>query len=156
MKRTHTGSLRQFLGALLLSGAMASVFAAGAGQRMTVSGVDIYYGLMPAQIAAKHPLSHEERSMHGGVKGAKDAYHLVVALFDANGKRISSAEVHANVAELGMAGSSRKLEAMQIDGTVSYGAYFVLSAEGPYRITVQAQLPGAARPIEAVFDNVRR
>ncbi|MCM2313152.1 MAG: hypothetical protein NDI84_17320 [Steroidobacteraceae bacterium] len=73
MKRTHTRSLRQFLGALLLSGAMASVFAAGAGQRMTVSGVDIYYGLMPAQIAAKHPLSHEERSMHGGVKGAKDA-----------------------------------------------------------------------------------
>ena len=156
MKPTNTRSLRQFLGALLLSGAMASVFAAGAGQRMTVSGVDIYYGLVPAQIAARHPLSHEERSMHGGVKSAKDAYHLVVALFDANGKRITSAEVQANVAELGMAGTSRKLETMQIDGAMSYGGYFVLSGEGPYRITVQAQLPGAARPIEAVFDNVRR
>ena len=73
MRKTYARSLRQLFGALLLGGAMASVLAAGAGQRATVAGVDIYYGMVPAQLAAKHPLSHEERTMHGGVKGAKDA-----------------------------------------------------------------------------------
>jgi hypothetical protein len=155
MKNTTTWRVRQFFGALLLWGAIASVFAAGASQRATVSGIDIYYGMVPAQLAAKHPLSHEERFMHGGVKGAKDAYHLVVALFDADGKRITMADVRANIAELGMAGTNHKLEAMQIDGATSYGAYFVLSGDGPYRITVDARLPGAAAPIQATFDYTR-
>lgn len=156
MRKTYARSLRQLFGALLLGGAMASVLAAGAGQRATVAGVDIYYGIVPAQLAAKHPLSHEERTMHGGVRGAKDAYHLLVALFDADGKRITAAEVSANVAELGLAGTTQRLEAMQIDGTVSYGGYFLLSGDGPYRITVEARVPGSASPVEAVFDYTRR
>jgi hypothetical protein len=112
--------------------------------------------MVPAQLAARHPLTHEERAMHGGVRSGKDAYHLLIALFDANGERITAAELRATVAELGMAGTTRKLEAMNIDGTLSYGGYFVLSGEGPYRITVEARLPGRSQPLEAVFDYVRR
>ena len=156
MKKTWTRSLGHLFGALLLLGATAAVLAAAAGHRVTVAGVEVYYGMVPAQLAARHPLSHEERTMHGGVRSGKDAYHLLVALFDANGERINAAELQANVAELGMAGTTRKLEAMNIDGTVSYGGYFVLSGEGPYRITIEARLPGSARPLEAVFDYVRR
>ena len=87
MKETYARSLRHLFGALLLSGATVAALAAAPGNRATVAGVDIYYGMVPAQLAAKHPLSHEERTMHGGVKGAKDAYHLLVALFDAKGER---------------------------------------------------------------------
>lgn len=126
------------------------------GSHQVVQGVDIYYGVMPARIAAKHPERHEEKSMHGGVPGGKDAYHLVIALYGAQGKRITHADVWATVGELGLAGTRRKLEPMLIGDTTSFGNYFVLRGAQTYRIAVEVRLPHAQHPVEALFDHRMR
>lgn len=70
------------------------------GQYQQIKGINIYYGLLLAQIAGKHPATHEERTMHCGVPPGKNEYHLIVALYDASGKRIT--DVTATVGEFGM------------------------------------------------------
>ena len=133
-----------------------AAFAAETGSHVVVDGIDIYYGILPAQVAGKHSVTHEEKTMHGGVPASKDAYHLLVALFDKQGARIRDAQVKATVAELGMAGTRRKLEPMRINDTVSFGNYFALYGEGPYQISIEVRLPKAAKSVEAVFEYRRR
>lgn len=117
-----------------------------------VGDIDIYYGVLPAQVAGKHEPTHEERAMHGGVPRGRDNYHLIVALFNKDGTRISDAQVRATVAELGMAGTHKKLDPMRIDDTTSFGNYFAFHGAGPYRITLEIRMPGTSQPVEAVFD----
>ena len=145
----------EFVFAVLISQTGAAV-AAETGNHLAVDGIDVYYGILPAQVAGKHPITHEEKTMHGGVPAGKDEYHLLVALFDKQGARIGNAQVKATVAELGMAGTHKKLEPMRINDTVSFGNYFALHGDGPYQISIEIQLPKAARPVEAVFDYRRR
>ncbi|MDZ4141561.1 MAG: hypothetical protein U1C48_06085 [Methylotenera sp.] len=124
------------------------------GQYQQVKGINIYYGLLPAQIAGKHPAIHEERTMHGGVPSGKNEYHLIVALYDASGKRITDADVAATVGEFGMAGTRKALEPMQIGETTSFGNYFLLRGSELYRITIEIHRLGKQKPetIEALFD----
>ena len=124
------------------------------GQYQQIKGINIYYGLLPAQIAGKHPATHEERTMHGGVPSSKNEYHLIVALYDASGKRISDADVTSTVGEFGMAGTRKTLEPMQIGETTSFGNYFLLRGSGLYRITIEIHHLGKQKPeaIEALFD----
>jgi hypothetical protein len=49
------------------------------GYYQRVRGLDIYYGVVPAEIAGRHPSIHEEGGMHGGAPKGKREYHLVVA-----------------------------------------------------------------------------
>lgn len=125
-----------------------------AGQYQQVKGISIYYGLLPAQIAGKHPVTHEEWIMHGGVPLGKDAYHLVVALYDASGKRITDAEVSAMVGEFGMASTRKILEPMQIGEMQSFGNYFLLRRSGLYRITIEIHRLGKQKTeaFEALFE----
>jgi len=143
--------LIRFLAVLALALA-APAFAAETGRHQRLGGIDIYYGIVPAEVVGSHPPEHEEKSMHGGPPAKKAGYHLVVTLLDADGQRISDAEVTATVGELGMAGTRRKLETMRINDTVSFGNYFELRGAGPYRIAIEVRRPGAAKPIEALFD----
>ncbi|NMG30002.1 hypothetical protein GO615_13880 [Aromatoleum evansii] len=136
--------------------ASGTALAVETGLHQVVDGIDVYYGILPAKVASKHPATHEEKTMHGGVPTGKDDYHVLVALFDRKGARITDAQVKATVAELGMAGTRKKLEPMRIEDTVSFGNYFALYGEGPYRVTIEAQLPGTAKPVEAVFEYRRR
>ena len=124
------------------------------GQYQQIKGINIYYGVIPAQIAGKHPVTHEERTMHGGVPPERDEYHLIVALYDASGKRITDADVAATVGEFGMAGTRKTLEPMQIGETTSFGNYFLLRGSGLYRITIEILRLGKqkAEAIEALFD----
>jgi len=55
------------------------------------------------------------------------------------------------VAKIGLAGGRKKLEAMKIDNTVTYGDYFAMSAQGAYRITVEIRSAGAVKPALAEF-----
>lgn len=152
----------RLLHSLILAAGLAAPLLAGAvvtgghrvesGTHQVVGGVDIYYGVMPAQIAGKHPDTHEEKSMHGGVPGGKDRYHLVVALYAAQGKRIERAQVWARVGEVGLDGQRKKLEPMTIGDTTSFGNYFVMRGATLYRIVVEILLPGDAKPVEALFD----
>ena len=156
--------LQKILGFLVMFSLVASGAAAATenmsshrvetGQYQQIKGINIYYGLLPAQIAGKHPATHEERTMHGGVPPGKNEYHLIVALYDASGKRISDADVTATVGEFGMASTRKTLEPMQIGEITSFGNYFLLRGSGLYRITIEIHRLGKQKPeaIEALFD----
>lgn len=55
---------------------------------------------------------------------AKGNTNLVVALYDAGGKRIADANVDATVGEIGMAGTRKILEPMHIGNATTLGNYF--------------------------------
>lgn len=136
----------------LVLAALGNVMAAETALHQKTGGIDVYYGILPAQVAGKHPITHEEKTMHGGVPAGKADYHLVVALFDKRGVRITDAHVWATVGELGLAGKRKALEPMRINDAISFGNYYALHGAGPYRIAIEVRLPGAARPVEALFD----
>jgi len=117
-----------------------------------VDGVAIYLGIVPASLIQGHPKEHLESRMHGGVpiKGHRD--HVVVALFyDATGKRIENANVKGIVMEIGMGGQQKKLDAMKIAGTITYGNYFDMPNKGTYHIKLWIRIPGMSHDIEAKF-----
>jgi hypothetical protein len=124
------------------------------GYYQRVMDLDVYYGVLPAEVAGKHLANHEERTMHGGAPTSRNEYHLVVALFNTNGKRITDANVTATVGEFGMAGTRKTLEPMRIDNTTTFGNYFVLHAGRIYRIAIEVRRLGKqkAETIEALFD----
>jgi hypothetical protein len=152
-EHTVMNGLIRFVGIFTLAvGLAAPALAVETGRHQRLGGIDIYYGIVPAQVVGSHPPGHEEKSMHGGPSAKKAGYHLVVTLLDADGQRVTDAEVTATVGELGMAGTRRKLETMRIDDTTSFGNYLELRGAGPYRIAIEVRRPGEARPIEATFD----
>lgn len=118
-----------------------------------VDGVAIYVGVMPAEVIQGHPKEHTEgKKMHGGVptKGHRD--HLVVALFDkASGKRIENATVTGSVMELGLREQNKKLEAMKIADTITYGNYFDMPNNNTYHIKLMINVPGVSHVIKAKF-----
>lgn len=138
-------------------------FLMAAGQGVTqegirskmVDGVAIQYGILSAAAVARaHPPNHAEGRMHGGPPSGRDDYHLDIALFEvATGKRISDAQVSATVSELGLAGKWKKLEPEHLADAVSFGNYFTMRGDGPFRIVVEARLPGSAKPVVVQFDH---
>ncbi len=115
--------------ALLLSGTM--VLAADSRRHQQVDGMDVYLGVIPAQLTREHP------GMHGSKADKEHSYHVLVALFDSKTRmRITDARVKATVSLLGMGGSTRRLEPMR-DEPLSYGNYFFLHEPELYRIKVQ-------------------
>ena len=97
------------------------------GESKTSGGLTVYLGVVPAEIV-KGPSPHSaEQPMHGRIPRGPHEYHVVAAVFDAaTGARVSDASVTARVSGLGLSGPSKKLEAMEITGARSYGAFFNL------------------------------
>jgi hypothetical protein len=142
-----------FTAAALLLASTGVVATTPVTQPATVDGVSIYLGVLPAAMVEGHPPGHPEAAMHGGVPRGKHRFHLLVGLFDAaSGERITGARVEARVAEVGLAGTRRRLEPMVIAGTETYGGYFKLDGEGPFRIALEVRRPGEARVIRAEFE----
>ncbi|MEA3220729.1 hypothetical protein [Immundisolibacter sp.] len=139
---------------LLLAGAGVSAGpAVPAGQPQTVDGMRVYVGVLPAAMVEGHPPGHPEAAMHGGPPRGRHRFHVLVALFDAgSGERIAGAEIEAGVAEVGLAGTQRRLEPMVIAGTETYGGYFKLDGDNPFRITLDIRRPGAQRASRAEFE----
>ena len=118
-----------------------------------VGGITIYLGVAPAKVVQGHPKQHPEGQMHGGVPTGGGRYHVTVALFDqATGRRITNADVTATVREIGLGGATKKLGAMAINGTVTYGNYFEMPSAGTYRIQLEIRRPGMASAIRTEFD----
>ena len=108
-----------------------------------VDGIAIYLGVMPAQIIQGYPREHLESRMHGGVLIKDHRDHVVVALFDdATGKRIENAQVMGSVMELGLGEQKKKLEAMKIADTITYGNYFDIPNKSIYHIKLSIRRPG--------------
>jgi hypothetical protein len=130
------------LGALFVSfGLGGGVLAAENDQVKTAGGVTVYLGVVPAEIVKGLPATGtREQPMHGGVPKGPHEYHFVAAVFDAtSGARISDADVTAEVAGLGLSGSKKRLEPMQIAGTTTYGGFFDLPGFDLYNVKLSVQ-----------------
>ena len=125
-----------------------------AGKRVTVGGMEVYLGLTPAEALRAYPKGAAERTMHGGVPGGADQYHVNVSLFDAkSGAAIAGAQVEARVDEVGMTSESKKLEPMVINNAPSYGNYFRMRGKTSYVITLRVRKPDSPQPVEAKFEH---
>jgi hypothetical protein len=129
-----------------------AAMAAEDGQSKTAGGLALYLGVVPAEIV-KGPSPHSaERPMHGRVPRGPHEYHVVVAIFDAaTGARISDATVTAQVSGLGLAGTKKKLDPMEIAKTVTYGAFFDLPGRDSYTVRLTVERPGGDRPVTVDF-----
>lgn len=143
-------SRRTFIGLVIGTLSVAS-FSSGAADAAetdlskTAGGVTVYLGMVPAEIvkglAAR---GATERPMHGQIPKGPHEYHLVAAVFDAaSGARVSDAVVTAEVSGLGLSGSSKKLEPMQIAGTTTYGGFIDLPGFDLYTIKLTVERSGA-------------
>ena len=136
-----------FLGFLFVSG----TFADQNDTHKTVGGIDVYIGVIPAEVIQGRGSAGEKR-MHGGVPKRGDRYHLVAALFEQKGgARITDAHVTATVTEPGLAGTKKRLEPMKISDAVTFGNYFVMSERLANRISLEIRVPGKA-PVTADFE----
>ena len=145
---------RVFLAAVLLIAGAAVAAATPATQPLTVGGIRIYVGVLPAAMISGHPPEHPEAAMHGGNPDRKHQFHILVTLFDAaSGPRITGAQVTAQVAELGLAGTRRTLEPMVIAGTESYGGYFKLDGDNPFLIALEIRRPDSGQVTRAEFED---
>lgn len=141
---------------------VAAAFLAGCGpgtsalphNEQTVAGVTIDLGVLPAALAQGHPMaSNEPGVLSSAASQNPAAHHLVVALFDAkSGARITDARIRAGVGDRSYNHEPDQwLSAMTINGMMTYGAFFAMEGEGPWRIHLEISRPGLAKPIEASF-----
>jgi hypothetical protein len=145
--------------ALGLTYGLARAAAVNPDQPILLDGMELFFGLIPAEILRGHPSDHEEQTMHGGVPRGKGVYHLIISLFDAKTRtRVSDAVVAGSVTEVGMATQNQKLEAMSFGGNVAYGNYFAMPKQGRYEIVVNVRRPGDRKTAAARFQywHVRR
>jgi hypothetical protein len=107
----------------------------------------LYWGLVPAAVVSE---KHSLEEMHGVVpKDGGQVHHLVVALFDVDGKRIGDALVRAQLHEVGIVDAPPKyLTPMAIDGHASYGQLFSTAGEGPYQFRVAVRLTNRPSDVE--------
>jgi cytochrome c5 len=120
--------------------------------RKTVAGTEIFLGVVSAETIRAHSATEPiEAAMHNGVPSGKGYYHLNISLHDsASNAEIKNAQVEARVATP-LAGETRHLQPMQINGNTSYGGYFHLAQKGPYTITVTVHRPGTPQVIQTQF-----
>jgi hypothetical protein len=117
-----------------------------------IDGIDVFYGVIPAEVIRGHPPEHAKTKMHGGVPRGSGQHHLIVSIFDVKtGRRIEDAQVSARISEPGLAPQSRDLEPMQFAGSTTYGNFFSMSSTGPYRIELTIRPHGRASA-QAVFE----
>ena len=115
-------------------------------------GLAVYIGVVPAEIVRGHPSGHTEKTMHGGAPRGAHEYHVVAAIFDAaSGARVSDAAVTAQISGLGLSGTKKKLDPMEIASTVTYGGFFDLPGRDLYTIGLTIERPGQPRPVGLEF-----
>lgn len=143
MSFIHSRLVGLFAMALLALGPTLALAQA----RLQREGVVLYWGLVPAAVVSQ---MHALEEMHGVVpKDGGQNHHLVVALFNLDGKRIEDAVVRAQLHEVGIVDSMPKyLTPMTIDGQASYGQLFSTAKNGPYQFRVLVKLPNRPTTIE--------
>lgn len=142
------------VGALTLSFAAASAWSNDVPQHKNVNGIDVFYGVVPAQIVQAHINEHGAAAMHKKSLFARDLHHLVVTLYDAKtAERITDASVSATVTPLDLNPETKILDTMRIGETISYGNYFSIPrGDTPYRIAISIKRPSDHLPAKAEFE----
>lgn len=132
----------------------SAALAAQTGQPLRAGGMEIFYGLIPAEIILGHPGEHAERRMHGGAPAWGEQFHLIVTLFEqGSGKRIHDATVKAAVFDARLPGKrlggpQKRLEPMLFAGAASYGNYFNMPGPARYRIELEIQRQGKSETVK--------
>lgn len=160
MQTIAAKTVRQMRSALLALAILAifgfamSVRADSDTNSKVVGNVAVYMGMLPVEMIRGYSPRTTEGSMHGGKPKGRDGYHIVVALFDAkSGTRITHANIRARVSEIGYTGEEKALQPMEIAGTETYGNYFSMVGDGPFRIPLVIRVPGEKHPIELQFEH---
>jgi len=120
----------------------------------TADGLTINLGVVPAAVVQAHPTDHPEPRMHGGTPGRSiHNMHLVVAVFDATGARVTKASVAAHIFEQGGRQWKVPLRPMIINGALTFGGYTAFPKDTDYRIGISVQRPQPKRrnPITVHF-----
>jgi len=132
--------------------ASASTSPAAAEDYKTAGGLAVYLGVVPAAMVKGPPPHSAEQPMHGGVPRHRHDYHVVAAVFDAvTNARVSDATVTAQVSGLGLSGTTKTLEPMELAKTTTYGNFFNLPGADLYTIRLTIQRPGSQRPVVLDF-----
>jgi len=141
---------RGTLAAALALGAVATVSAQSANPyHQAVNGMEVYFGVMAAEIVRGHPATQTEARMHTQHQPVPGEKHVVVAIFDAaSGARITDATATLRV--IG-GGPERPLELMNIAGSESYGNYLTLPDQGSHKVRVVINRPGQSGPVAVTF-----
>ncbi len=115
-----------------------------------VDGVDIYLGILPAEMIRGHPKEHPESEMHGGTPVGM--VHVMVALFDSSsGRRITGAVVTARMEWPDQYRIEKRLEPMLVSASPTYGNYFRVPDGGTVRIELQIRRPRQKDVVRATF-----
>ena len=136
----------------------SAALGAQAVQPLRADGIEIFHGVIPAEIILGHPAGDSERKMHGSTPAWGEQYHLIVTLFDSASKeRIQDAEIKATVFETRrpgkrLAGQQKRLEPMLFAGAASYGNYFNLPGPAPYRIELEIRRRGAVKTVKVPLE----
>lgn len=144
--RAHAAVLLAFAFTLSALGVQAQPDDPRRHQR--VDGFDIYLGVVPSEL-----VRHHERQLGGKDWRDPHNYHVLVALFDAQGRRVTKGEIKARVSPLGVVGLEKSLEPMPWhDGELtSYGNFFKMPDPGLYRIELRFRPAGVKRFSQARF-----
>jgi cytochrome c5 len=116
-----------------------------------IAGTDIYLGVLPAEMMRSRHTSPDSKTKAAIPEGK--GYFLVSVVLRDNATKadIKDAQVEARVANL-MSGETKKLDNVDVNNALSYGAYFQMAGKDPYTVTLKIRKPGAPAPIEAKFD----
>lgn len=119
-----------------------------------IEGMDVYLGVVSAEsIKAMHATRDQEKSMHGGVPRGKGYYHVNISLLDREtGAEIRDAVIDLSVEDPVMGTQVKKLDPISFNKTMSYGNYFRMPDNYPYRITAQIIRLGQPHVARARFD----
>ena len=138
--------------ALVIGGLLSTAAAAQTDYRKVVGGFSIYLGIVPAEIVKGHAQPHPEATMHGGTRAAGDTHHVMVSIIDdQSGKQVSDAAVEARVGEIGLSSVKKKMEAMRIADSTTYGNYFPMIGRGPFKIDIEIRIPPGSRQLKTTF-----
>lgn len=140
------------LALLVLAGAFLSIPAwADTGYSQSVGGYSVYLGVVPAEIIKGHPAQHAEASMHGGTRTGGSHHVMISIIDDKTSKQVTDAAVEAQVGEIGLSVTTRKMEPMVIVGTTTYGNFFPMNGNGPFQIDVEFRPAGRAQALNTRF-----
>lgn len=126
-------------------------------QFIQVDGLDIYYGISPGPIWDAAATTGDRGHMQRETARRGGSHHLVVALFDtATGQRVQDAAVTARIHETSGRIERKPLHPMTIAATVTYGNFFQMDADMPYRIQLSVQRGDATISTEFPYRHINR
>ena len=121
--------------------------------RKFVDGMEVYLGVVSAEtMRNRYAMNDPERMIHGGIPSGEDYNHLNISLFDSKTRlAIADAKVEASVIDPVSGVETKELELINLYGTKSYGNYFHMSGDHPFRIAVRIRRPGMPKEIRTEF-----